>query len=301
MDELVIDDKKYLSTKRDAKVTGYAKDYVGQLCREGRVPARLIGRSWYVLESALQDHRFGEPGQGVGEVKTPEPVPASAASVLPPTWQPVKYEAETEAAAMPRLQRSTEPEEAKETSDISSHQEASVEALNSAWSAWFERQGAHTVVDATGQVEELVAPVDLPEEKPVEESSAEETVPLQRVVESVATSSTDEFSVREADEAADEPVAVPIHAVRAVAEAAPAPKPLQAQTEPAPTRWVGDGARRAQGRVRAQKHHRVLVASLALVAVVFVVLAAFGSGNFDSIATSSGVASALAGVVMVNK
>ena len=59
MDEILIEEKKYISSKRAAKITGYAKDYVGQLCREGRVPARLVGRSWYVLESAIQDHRFG--------------------------------------------------------------------------------------------------------------------------------------------------------------------------------------------------------------------------------------------------
>jgi hypothetical protein len=51
MDELTLDDKAYLSSKRAAQVTGYAKDYVGQLCREGRVEARLVGRNWYVLES----------------------------------------------------------------------------------------------------------------------------------------------------------------------------------------------------------------------------------------------------------
>ena len=59
MDEILIEEKKYVSSKRAAKMTGYAKDYIGQLCREGRVPARLVGRSWYVLETAIQDHRFG--------------------------------------------------------------------------------------------------------------------------------------------------------------------------------------------------------------------------------------------------
>ncbi|MHB1163603.1 MAG: hypothetical protein ACYCZZ_03760, partial [Minisyncoccota bacterium] len=59
MDELLIEGKKYISSKQAAKITGYAKDYIGQLCREGRVSARLVGRSWYVLEAAIQDHRFG--------------------------------------------------------------------------------------------------------------------------------------------------------------------------------------------------------------------------------------------------
>ena len=62
MDEITIDDKIYISSKRAAGITGYAKDYVGQLCREGRVEARLIGRSWYVLEDSIRKHRFVEAG-----------------------------------------------------------------------------------------------------------------------------------------------------------------------------------------------------------------------------------------------
>ncbi len=59
MEEIVFDGKKYISSKLAAKLTGYAKDYVGQLCREGRVTARLVGRSWYVLEDSIKEHRFG--------------------------------------------------------------------------------------------------------------------------------------------------------------------------------------------------------------------------------------------------
>lgn len=69
MDEIIIEEKKYISSKRAAKMTGYAKDYVGQLCREGRVSARLVGRSWYVLETAIQDHRFGDKRIESDEVK----------------------------------------------------------------------------------------------------------------------------------------------------------------------------------------------------------------------------------------
>ena len=59
MDSLEFDGQVYVSTKRAAEITGYAKDYVGQLCREGRVTARLVGRSWYVSESSIKEHRFG--------------------------------------------------------------------------------------------------------------------------------------------------------------------------------------------------------------------------------------------------
>ena len=67
MDELIIADQKYISSKHASEITGYAKDYIGQLCREGRVEARLVGRSWYVREAAIRDHRFG------AENSPPEP------------------------------------------------------------------------------------------------------------------------------------------------------------------------------------------------------------------------------------
>jgi hypothetical protein len=99
MDELVIDDKKYISSKRAAKLTGYAKDYIGQLCREGRVSARLVGRSWYVLESAIQDHRFGtQPQTEDNEPSvsaTGKEEEKSEQETITSTWEMPKYEADT--------------------------------------------------------------------------------------------------------------------------------------------------------------------------------------------------------------
>lgn len=58
--ELEIEGKKYISSKRAAEVSGYAKDYIGQLCRMGKIEARLIGRNWYVSEASLRSHERGE-------------------------------------------------------------------------------------------------------------------------------------------------------------------------------------------------------------------------------------------------
>lgn len=58
MDELTLHGEIYISSKRAAKITGYTKDYVGQLCREGRITAQLVGRNWYVHESSIRKHRF---------------------------------------------------------------------------------------------------------------------------------------------------------------------------------------------------------------------------------------------------
>ena len=53
MDELEIQGKIYISSKRAHDLTGYAKDYVGQLARGGKLPATRVGRAWYVEQSAL--------------------------------------------------------------------------------------------------------------------------------------------------------------------------------------------------------------------------------------------------------
>lgn len=53
-DEIVLAGKKYVSSKRAAEISGYAKDYVGQLCRGGKLSAKLIGRNWYILIDSLE-------------------------------------------------------------------------------------------------------------------------------------------------------------------------------------------------------------------------------------------------------
>ncbi|MFA5877625.1 MAG: hypothetical protein WC880_04685 [Candidatus Paceibacterota bacterium] len=71
MDELVISGKKYISSKRASELTGYAKDYIGQLARGSKVPATRIGRAWYVDEAALILHETA--GQNVtSEIDTPK-------------------------------------------------------------------------------------------------------------------------------------------------------------------------------------------------------------------------------------
>ncbi|MEK9184548.1 MAG: hypothetical protein AAB866_00060, partial [Patescibacteria group bacterium] len=49
--------KKFISAKYAAEVSGYASDYVGQLCREGKIEAKMIGRAWYVEEYALKNYK----------------------------------------------------------------------------------------------------------------------------------------------------------------------------------------------------------------------------------------------------
>ena len=54
---LTIDGRRYLSVKVAATLADYTADYVGQLCRAGKIIATRIGRAWYVEESSLIAHK----------------------------------------------------------------------------------------------------------------------------------------------------------------------------------------------------------------------------------------------------
>jgi len=56
MEELEIKGEKYISSKRAAKIAGYATDYVGQLARAQKIKATRVGRSWYVSEIDILKH-----------------------------------------------------------------------------------------------------------------------------------------------------------------------------------------------------------------------------------------------------
>ncbi len=139
MDEILIEEKKYVSSKRAAKLTGYAKDYIGQLCREGRVPARLVGRSWYVLESAIQDHRFG-PTDTEPEKEGRSVSPRRGISQ---EWEAPRYEA-SQGEALPVIKHEPEVDTAPTTQDANQVSiEKTDQHLQDSWREWFDRI-AHT-------------------------------------------------------------------------------------------------------------------------------------------------------------
>lgn len=70
MEVLVLDGKEYIKASKAAKDLGYTSDYVGQLCRGGKVSAHLIGRSWYVDKEELGTHR--ETKKRMSKVKARE-------------------------------------------------------------------------------------------------------------------------------------------------------------------------------------------------------------------------------------
>lgn len=128
MNELTLDGKTYISSKRAAEITGYAKDYVGQLCREGRVQARLVGRNWYLLESSIRAHRFGEAEAQNG---------AEGADAAGYSWPTPTYKSEEPAAYIPALS------ERESATEAAAPQESSVITdMQSAWQEWFTQKRA---------------------------------------------------------------------------------------------------------------------------------------------------------------
>lgn len=59
MNSVSVDGKNYVKAGVIARELGYTGDYVGQLCRAGKVDAQLVGRSWYVNEDSLNQHKRG--------------------------------------------------------------------------------------------------------------------------------------------------------------------------------------------------------------------------------------------------
>jgi hypothetical protein len=165
MDELTIGDKIYISSKRAAAITGYAKDYVGQLCREGRVEATLVGRSWYVLETSIRAHRFGS------DAEAPKAVDAKPDEKLD-TWESPKYEAEA-AEQLPTVTRRTVNILAQEPVEPLASSPETIEDMQSAWREWFATRQASEAEVLESEQEDTTEP-DQPDEIETEEVYEEE-------------------------------------------------------------------------------------------------------------------------------
>jgi hypothetical protein len=57
METLVTDGITYTKASVLAKRFHYTSDYIGQLCRSGKATCQLVGRSWYVDENSLLEHK----------------------------------------------------------------------------------------------------------------------------------------------------------------------------------------------------------------------------------------------------
>ncbi len=59
MDTILLEGATYTKASILAKRFRYTPDYIGQLCRSGKVVCHMVGRTWYVTESSLLEHRDG--------------------------------------------------------------------------------------------------------------------------------------------------------------------------------------------------------------------------------------------------
>lgn len=176
MDELTIGEKTYVSSKRAAELTGYAKDYVGQLCREGRVEARLVGRSWYVLESSIRDHRFGNETESDPKEQIIEKKPVLSA------WSEPTYGHETQ-DPLPELLR--RPEDVKQELSVPlesiKHSETLTE-MRDAWKEWFN-QKEELLLESSTTEEQSSSESSVFEHEETEVAPAEIPVSITRIEE----------------------------------------------------------------------------------------------------------------------
>lgn len=217
MDELQIDGKTYVSSKQAAKITGYAKDYVGQLCREGHLDARMVGRSWYVLEESIREHRFGKTDGSSKLEETETPIEKVKEEVEPvSTWKAAQYISE-EPALIPSLsERPVQaPVEVVEPVEVRS----TLTDMQAAWKEWFtEKQIAPEVLEEEVMEEELEAALEVIEEETVPEPAfvqeevveEEEPVALNRISEPEEEEDVEEIPLHRSYESRETGEVVPV-------------------------------------------------------------------------------------------
>lgn len=295
MDELTIGDKIYISSKRAASITGYAKDYIGQLCREGRVEATLVGRSWYVLETSIRAHRFGSD-QAETASKPKDGVEDDAF----PTWESPKYMPE-HTPAVPTLEKSSinllnvtsgAPAEAREEASEEVIG-ATAEDMQTAWREWFaaRQETNHTVAD------EVVIEPEASDEPDSRPGYFEE--PVSEEVASVSIT-----KVEKAEESA--PAAVeydPVPFTREIEEEVAIQRTYEPDLATAPRmRIVGERPRpqdqnptsvKRSAERRVGKTNLATKSALIAVAILAVLIGLIGSGLTDAYVRESGFESSL--------
>ncbi len=284
MDEITIGDKTFVSSKRAAKITGYAKDYVGQLCREGRVEARLVGRNWYVLDSSIREHRFGKEGEDSGAPET-GPEQASEAGSIASTWERPQYEAEVP-VLVPNLEarRAPAPEQPKVVAPAD---------MQSAWRQWFEEKPQKTLPDGSEDFTEESLPVIIPEAPraaPAYEAVAmteaapeEETVPISRIQEAFAEAYAPEEEPEEA---------VELHrsyASRTTGEQVPGPSSMVVDLSEAETPKRVRKVKVAKVRSEGGAGPAVVRAMFLVAAMVAVLVAIVGTGSAEKFLAGTSV------------
>ena len=241
-----------------------------------------------MLETALQDHRFGSAkAESKGEETKPSPARTGEAA-FPQTWEAPRYEA-SPVEVLPSVNRLHELESEAVPTDVSSDspsealaQEGAVAKEESvgedSWKEWFER--FDNVAKAT------VPAVAAPEMPESEEKEVAPTFTVGAPTESVGE---------------DQAVNVPIHAVYQPLSAELLPR-IAKETSREPVTLAREEpdvpAREPRGR---RSSFRALQAMMVIVTLVSVAIAVLGTGYLDSYVILDSRVSALAGIVYYNR
>jgi hypothetical protein len=285
MDEITFDDKTYVSSKRAAQITGYAKDYIGQLCREGRVGARLVGRNWYVLESSIREHRFGAEAPKAAD----KPVEVENTAWESPTYASETVSSLPTASSVVKMAHELAREAVVEP--VLDHSNT-VQEMQSAWQDWFSARN----ITSPQQLEEnlLENPEDSAdavhivkmdreiEPEPVAEEEEVEVVPIHRSF-AAQTHDIPTFPTQPIRTAVrEQPPYVPAY----VPEYQPQPQAYPVQrTSPEPLY----GSRQPEGRIlrerrviKKKKPSMALQALFLCIAAVSIAIALIGTGEMDT-------------------
>ncbi|KKW09488.1 MAG: hypothetical protein UY44_C0001G0053 [Candidatus Kaiserbacteria bacterium GW2011_GWA2_49_19] len=60
--------KEFISSKDAARIAGYTSDYIGQLCRGGKVESRMVGRTWFVSKESILKHKESSLAQNASKI-----------------------------------------------------------------------------------------------------------------------------------------------------------------------------------------------------------------------------------------
>lgn len=207
MDELTIDGKVYVSSKKAAAISGYAKDYVGQLCREGRVDSKLVGRSWYVYEPSLMEHRFND------ERKKDHPIEEKEKSISPKSSENTNIQAVFSEPVYSQEPFETIPTlEPKDEEKESPVEEAPVDEMQSAWQEWFAENGNSSGKGSKIGYEDRISSVSSPVAQKT--SVYEEKVPVHIVEDVIQPKRAYKTEEREAPEAVRMNTYIPQQSIR---------------------------------------------------------------------------------------
>src|SRR5580698_800158 len=59
-DDIYFGGVKYISATDAASSSGFTRDYIGKLCRLGKVSGKRVGKNWYVDNTSLEKFRIAQ-------------------------------------------------------------------------------------------------------------------------------------------------------------------------------------------------------------------------------------------------